>query len=177
VPQGERFSMRLLAFRGYRARGPTNLEVAFVRHLLHCIALVTGLSIPFPYAVADEKPIGTVRTYQPEAILSRQGSELDAVSGSPVHVGDRILTRRTGSIGIVFIDGSVLSLGPASEFVIDELTFRPAEKDVSFLSRMQRGTASFLSGAIGRIAPEAVRFKTPTATLGFRGTKVLIEVD
>lgn len=148
-----------------------------MRHLLHFIALVSGLSLSFPYAVADEKPIGTIRTYQPEAVLVRQGHELGAASGAPVHVGDRILTRRKGSVGIVFVDGSVLSLGPSSELVIDEYTFRPAEKDVSFLSRMTRGTASFLSGAIGRIAPEAVRFKTPKATLGFRGTKVLIKVD
>ena len=71
----------------------------------------------------------------------------------------------------------MLSLGPQTEFVIDQLTFRPAEKDVSFLSRLLHGTATFLSGAIGRISPESVQFKTPTATLGLRGTKVLIKVQ
>jgi len=148
-----------------------------MRYLFLFIALVGSLGFSASYAAAVENPIGTVRTYQPEAVVSHDGKELDAVVGTPIHVGDLIVTRRKGSIGIVFVDGSVLSLGPASEFAIDEFTFRPALKEVSFLSKMKRGTASFLSGAIGRIAPGSVKFKTPTATLGFRGTKVLIAVD
>lgn len=122
-------------------------------------------------------PIGSVKTYQPESVIVHDGIERPAEKGAPVHVGDRIVTDSDGAVGITFIDGSVLSLGPRTEFVLDEFRFNPREKDVSFLSRLQRGTATFLSGAIGRILPESVRFKTPTATLGLRGTKILIKVQ
>jgi hypothetical protein len=120
--------------------------------------------------------VGTVKTFKPESVVIRGGVEQSAEVGTPVEVGDRIVTRSDGAVGITFIDGSVLSLGPGTEFVIDEFNFEPASKDVSFLSRLTRGTATFLSGAIGRIAPGSVKFKTPTATLGLRGTKVLIHV-
>ena len=127
-------------------------------------------------ALAASEPIGTVRTYQPEASILRGGVKTPADAGVAVHAGDRLVTRRDGAVGVVFIDGSVLSLGPESEFVIEGFSFHPAEKDVSFLSTIERGTATFLSGAIGRISPEAVKIKTPTATLGLRGTKILVEV-
>ena len=130
----------------------------------------------FELARAASEPIGIVRTYRPEALIIRSGVETSADAGSAVHAGDRLVTRHDGAIGIVFIDGSVLSLGPVSEYVIDGFSFHPAEKDVSFLATIKRGTATFLSGAIGRISPESVKIKTPTATLGLRGTKVLIEV-
>jgi hypothetical protein len=127
-------------------------------------------------AFGADQPVGKVKTYQPVSFIFRNGVESPVDAGTPVHVGDRIVTRSQGAVGIIFVDGSVLSLGPDTEFIIDELTFHPAAKDVSFLSRVLHGTATFLSGAIGRISPESVKFKTPTATLGLRGTKVLIKV-
>jgi hypothetical protein len=128
-------------------------------------------------ASGADQAVGSVKTYQPESLIYRDGIQGPASVGTPIHVGDRIVTRSQGAVGITFVDGSVLSLGPQTEFIIDELTFRPAAKDVSFLSRLLRGTATFVSGAIGRISPESVQFKTPTATLGLRGTKVLIKVQ
>jgi hypothetical protein len=42
---------------------------------------------------------------------------------------------------------------------------------------MLKGTASYLSGIIGRQSPESVRFKTPEATIGIRGTQFLVKVE
>jgi hypothetical protein len=130
----------------------------------------------FDLAWATSDPIGTVRTFRPEASIIRNGVEMPTNLGSVVHAGDRLVTEHDGAIGIVFDDGSILSLGPLSEYVIEGFHFHPAEKDVSFLSLIKRGTVTFLSGAINRISPGSVKIKTPTATLGLRGTKVLIEV-
>jgi hypothetical protein len=128
-------------------------------------------------AFCTEQPIGRVKTYQPEARILRNGAEAPAAVSTPIYAGDRIVTRAHGAVGISFIDGSVLSLGPQTDFIIDDFTFHPAQKDVSFLSRLLQGTAAFLSGAIGRISPESVKIRTPTATLGLRGTKILIRVQ
>jgi len=141
------------------------------------LLLVLALLANSSAALCTERPIGRVKTYQPESRIFRNGGEEPVRVGTPIHVGDRIVTRSHGAVGITFIDASVLSLGPQTEFIIDEFTFHPIEKDVSFLSRLLQGTATFLSGAIGRIAPESVKFKTPTATLGLRGTKILIKVQ
>jgi hypothetical protein len=128
-------------------------------------------------ALCTERPIGRVKTYRPESRLVRNGVEGPIGVSTPIEVGDRIITQAHGAVGIIFIDGSVLSLGPRTELVIDDFTFHPAKKDVSFLSRLLQGTASYLSGAIGRISPGSVKFRTPTAVLGLRGTKILIKVE
>jgi hypothetical protein len=44
------------------------------------------------------------------------------------------------------------------------------------ITRMLRGTASYISGIIGRQSPESVRFQTPDATIGIRGTQFLVKV-
>lgn len=130
----------------------------------------------FASAAQATSPIGHVKTYQPEARIIRANTEIKAITGESIFSGDQITTNGSGSVGIIFIDGAVLTLGPSSRFTIDEFTFNPADKDVSFISTIIKGTMSFISGAIGRISPESVKFKTPTATLGLRGTKILVEV-
>lgn len=125
---------------------------------------------------ASDPRIGTIKTSRPEAVILHQGAEQPAQVGSRIFRGDTIVTRSDGAVGISFMDGAVLSLGPDSRFTVDDFLFKPANREVSFLSTLAKGTATFISGAIGRISPESVKFKTPTATLALRGTKILVEV-
>jgi len=41
---------------------------------------------------------------------------------------------------------------------------------------MVRGTAAYMSGLIAKISPESARFITPSASIGIRGTKMVIQV-
>lgn len=121
--------------------------------------------------------IGKIKTMKPEASIIRGDMEITADVGTEIHANDKLKTGRDGVIGIFFTDGAMLTLGPGSEFLITEYEFKPLENKTSFLSKMQKGAASYISGAIGRISPEAVKIETPTAYLGLRGTKILISVD
>lgn len=121
--------------------------------------------------------IGLVKTYEPTATIFRQGQKVTLSEGAEIFEGDTIETDASGAVGIVFTDGAVLTLGPSGKMTIEDFLFNPAEKQVSFISSIMKGTVAFFSGAINRIQPGAVKFKTPTATLGLRGTRVLIEVD
>ena len=40
-----------------------------------------------------------------------------------------------------------------------------------------KGTFSFLSGQIAKLSPDNVKLMTPDATLGIRGTKLLVKVE
>jgi hypothetical protein len=42
---------------------------------------------------------------------------------------------------------------------------------------LSRGTLSYLSGLIGKLAPESARFETPVASIGIRGTRFAMKVD
>jgi hypothetical protein len=127
-------------------------------------------------AFADTHYIGMVKTYQPEAAVLHSGIETPVDVGLKLYPGDTVITKADAAVGIIFMDGSVLSLGSETRFEIVDFLFKPAERNVSFISKVSKGTVAFTSGAIGRIAPESVKFITPTSTLGLHGTKILIEV-
>lgn len=134
------------------------------------------LSLFSSLLMADER-IALVKTYEPHAYVLRQGIQTNLQIGAEIFQGDTLVTDSGGAVGIIFSDGAVLTLGSSGSLIIENFLFKPAEKKVSFLARVIKGSVVFLSGAIGRISPGAVQFKTPTATLGLRGTKILIEVQ
>lgn len=121
--------------------------------------------------------IGLVKTFTPGATVTRQGTELELKLDSKILEGDTITTDSEGTIGITFSDGSVLTLGPDGKITVDNFLFDLAENKFSFISEILKGTVVFMSGAIGKFSPGSIRFKTPTTTLGLRGTKLVIEVD
>lgn len=136
-----------------------------------------GLLLLFSPVSMAEGRIGLVKTYEPTATVIRQGAEANLGMGAEIFQGDTIVTDSSGAVGIIFNDGAVLTLGPSGKLIVENFLFNPAEAKVSFLSRVVKGSVAFASGAIGRISPGSVQFKTPTATLGLRGTKILIEVE
>jgi hypothetical protein len=142
---------------------------------LHLFLL--GILLLFPPISMAADRIGLVKTYNPVATAIRQGLEIKLEVGTEIFEGDTIITDSDGAVGIIFSDGAVLTLGPGGKLIIENFLFKPDEKKVSFLSRILKGSVAFLSGAIGRIAPGAVQFETPTATLSLHGTKILIEVE
>lgn len=144
--------------------------------LISCFPLLLAMLL-MPFTTLGANRIGLVKTYQPEAYAIRQGVEVKLSVGSEIFEGDVLKTDSDGTVGIIFSDGAVLTLGPDGQLEVEKFLFQPDEKNVSFLSRIMQGTVSFVSGAIARISPGAVQFTTPTATLGLRGTKILIHVD
>ena len=128
-------------------------------------------------AIAADGPVGSVKTMKGAASIIRLNVTVTANIGERVFKGDVLRTGRDGSLGVAFKDDSLLSLGPNSEIVIDEFLFAPAEGKLSIVTRMLRGTAAYLSGMVGKLSPESVRFETPVASVGIRGTKLLVKID
>jgi hypothetical protein len=91
--------------------------------------------------------------------------------------GDLIKTEADSSVGLIFEDDTVMSLGPYSEITIEDFLFDPVNSKLAFVARMIHGTFSFISGQIAKLAPKKVKLETPDATLGIRGTKLLITID
>jgi len=143
---------------------------------IYYFVLFAQLWLFSPISLADAR-IGLVKTHQPIAYVIRQSVKQKLLLGAEIFQGDTIETDASGAVGIIFNDGAVLTLGSDSKLILDNFLFKPDERKVSFLTRVLKGSLVFVSGAIGRISPESVHFKTPTATLGLRGTKVLIDVQ
>ena len=130
-----------------------------------------------PDLSAADDPAGVVKFVAGEVFIASVDSSVKAVPNMKVHSGDVIRTSSEGYVGIIFDDDTVLSLGPSSEFALDDFQFDPAGQKLSFIARMLKGTFSFLSGQIANLAPQQVKLATPDATLGIRGTKLLVKVE
>ena len=141
---------------------------------LFCLALI--LVGPGSSATADAF-VGVVKTLEGGAAITRDGETIVVGTGIEIQRADIVKTDRNGFVGLVFSDDTRISMGPNTELAVDDYLFDPVEKKLSFVLRLIRGTLSFLSGQIAKLSPESVQLLMPAATIGVRGTHVLIEVD
>jgi hypothetical protein len=139
--------------------------------LLSALCLLTVVGT----AIAGET-IGLVRTVSGDATVTRGEKSLPAAPGLKLMVGDTLLTGRDGSLGVILRDESTLSIGPGSRLVLRSFLFSPSEGRYGLVARISHGTMAYLSGLIGKFAPEQVRFETPTSTIGIRGTRFAVKV-
>lgn len=128
-------------------------------------------------AQAAEAPVASIKTASGASSIIRDKSSVAAKKGNRVFQGDILKTGADGSMAIVFRDDTLLSLGPNSEITITEFLFSPAEGKLSFITKLLRGTAACVTGIIGKLSPQSVRFETPVANIGIRGTKFAVMAE
>ena len=146
-------------------------------NVLMAILLLCFLTILPKSSFAQFESIAFVDSVKGEVMIVSSEMAVKAVRYMKVNVGDSIKTGADGSVGLIFEDDTVVSLGPDSEMEVVEFLFDPAEHKLSFVARMVKGTFSFITGQIAKLAPQKVQLETPSATLGVRGTKFAVEVD
>ena len=140
-------------------------------------SIVAALVACASFAVASDGSVGTVKTVNGSASIVRGQSSLPAVVNERIFQGDTLRTGPDGSLGVILKDDTSLSLGPNSVVVVEQFLFAPAEGKLSLVTRMLKGTAVYISGIIAKLSPQSVRFETPNATIGIRGTRFLVKVD
>jgi hypothetical protein len=137
------------------------------------LSLVASLT---SVARADNSQVAQIKTVHGQAVIVRNGARTAAKIGDPLYEKDTIETGADGSIGITFVDNTVMSSGPNSQIVLEDYKFNSSNFKGSMLTDMKRGTVSMISGDIARSSPGAMKVKTPTAILAVRGTRFAIEV-
>jgi hypothetical protein len=139
-------------------------------------AIALGLAVLSPLAHAEEAPIGQVKTGAGIVQVERGPATKALAVGDRVFKSDTIVTR-AGTVGITFVDNSMMSLGPHSRLSLDTFDFDPTTQKGAFESTLKKGTLAVKSGQIVRQTPEAMRVRTPAALLGVRGTEFAVSVD
>lgn len=136
-----------------------------------------GLWVFAGAASANGEHVATFKNISGDIGIARNGTTLNAVSGSTLFVSDRIVSGTGSSAGIVFKDGTQLTLGPSTDIQVRDYAFEPKQAKFEFFVYLARGAAVYSSGMIAKLAPESVKVATPTATIGVRGTRFIIEAD
>ena len=126
----------------------------------------------------DASEIGEISELQGNGEISRQNSEdsLTAELSSDIFSFDDIRTGN-GRLAIEFLDESVVKLTEHSKLVIDEFIYDPDPSKSKLALNMASGTARFITGGLGLINKENISIKTPTASIGIRGTDFTATVD
>lgn len=140
------------------------------------LALAGSLSFA-ETAVVPDVQVATFENVSGSVGIARKNATLAAVAGMPLFVSDRITSGTNASAGIVFRDGTLFTVGPSSDVDIRDFAFEPQQAKFNFFVHLARGVAIYSSGMIGKLAPQAVKVSTPTATVGIRGTRFLITAD
>jgi len=140
------------------------------RIVLLLVVVVAALA-PAP-TLAQES--GHVKVAKGAVQIERAGQKVPAAVGAVVQAGDVVTTGADGSVGITFLDNSLLSAGPNSVLAIDRFAFDSTTHQGSFESSLKKGTLAVVSGKLAKQSPDAMKVKTPAAVLGVRGTEFLV---
>ena len=132
------------------------------------------LSLVATAALATQ-PAGIVKVSSGSVTIERAAKSQPAIPGTRVEVGDRVTTGRDSSVGITLRDNTLLSAGPNSVLVLEKFLFDSTTHAGAIDASINRGTLSVVSGKIVKQSPETVRFRTPNAILGVRGTSFIID--
>ncbi len=140
-------------------------------------ALLVAILVSAP-AIAQQpaEMIGRIQNIQGVASIQRGGTTLPGAAGTALYPGDLIRTGKPGAVGIVLTDDTTISLGSGSELSLADYAFAPREGKFALALRMVKGTFSYITGQIVRLAPDTAQVHTPDATIAVRGTKLLIEI-
>ena len=142
-----------------------------LRFILPAFVLAT-LAAPLS---ADD--IGQVKTAKGAVHIEREGQKLPATVGAKVRETDIVVTGADGSVGIAFVDNSLLSAGPNSMLAIERYAFDSTTHAGAFDTRLTRGTLAVVSGKIAKQSPDAMKVRTPAAILGVRGTEFVVRAE
>ena len=127
---------------------------------------------------ANAIDVGSISELRGIGEVIRQGSTdkvlaemaLDIFSLDDVRTGN-------GRIAIEFLDSSVVRLTEHSKLVIDDFVYDPDPNKSKLALNMASGTARFITGRLSGIKKENIFIKTPSATIGIRGTDFTTTVD
>lgn len=140
-------------------------------------ALAALLMLAGGPAVANEAHVALFKNVTGEVTVQRPAGNLAATPGMTLQVADRLVSGPGASAGIMFKDGTAVTLGPASELELRDYAFEPKDERYDFDVYLARGKAVYTSGKIGKLSPESVKVGTPTATVGVRGTRFIVEAQ
>ncbi|MFB9149376.1 FecR domain-containing protein, partial [Roseovarius ramblicola] len=127
-------------------------------------------------AVPQGIPIGQVETLEGTARAQRSdGTVVELEVGAKVYQNDVVITDPGGNVSLTFADGTIFTLASGSRMVLDELIYSTDSEENSAAFSLVEGSFVFIAGQVAKTGDMDVT--TPSATMGIRGTTVLVDVQ
>jgi hypothetical protein len=154
-----------------------------MRTTLRSFLLAATLALFVPAAAMASDPAPAVSDAIGEVISLNGTVSAEGADGAvrklgldqPVTPGDVVVTGSRSNVEILFKDRSVLSQGPDSRTALDDYVYAADPSASKMLLKLGAGTFRYVTGEIVKRNPDAFALKTPTTTIGIRGTEVFAE--
>lgn len=140
---------------------------------LICALALIGLTTSSFATTKLHYPIGEIAFMEGEAFSHKKGHQKVLKQGDLIYLQNKIETKESSRVLIVFIDDTEISLGEDTELVIDEYIFDPydaQENKGRFV--FPKGDFLWTSGLIADKKDSDVQLLTPRGSIGIRGTTV-----
>lgn len=121
--------------------------------------------------------VGQIKVSRGIVALERGGQKFPAPVGVRLKENDVILTEANGSVGLMFNDNSILSMGPNGEVVLERYAYDSTTYLGAFDAFVKRGAVSIEAGNLANAAPESVRVKTPQAEVRGQARNFAVNVE
>lgn len=125
-------------------------------------------------AAMAQQEIGSVQRLEPQG--TRQPPQQAAIPlalNSRLFSRDSVQTSAQGRLEFRFDDGSRMDVGPSSQVTLDDYVYQPGGRGARASLAVARGAMRFRTGDMQR---DGLRIRTPTATMGVRGTDFVVVV-
>ncbi len=126
-------------------------------------------------AAAAAKVVGHVVKMTGSASVVRNGVTITLNNGDTVLQNDVVQTGSGSSVGLVMIDGTTFNLSAGARLMLNDLTYDASSTANSSLFTLVQGAASFVAGQVAKTGD--MKVGTPVATMGIRGTAVILDIS
>ena len=126
-------------------------------------------------AAAAAKVVGHVVKLTGSASIVRNGVTIDLNNGDMVYQNDVVQTGSGSSVGLVMIDGTTFNLSANARLMLNDLTYDASSTSNASLFTLVQGAANFVAGQVAKTGD--MKVGTPAATMGIRGTAVILDIS
>ena len=124
---------------------------------------------------AAAKVVGHVVKMTGSASIVRNGVTIDVNNGDNVYQNDVVQTGSGSTLGLVMIDGTTFNLTANARLMMNDLTYDATSTSNTSLYTLVQGAATFVAGQVAKTGD--MKVSTPVATMGIRGTAVILDVN
>ncbi len=122
---------------------------------------------------ASAQQVGTATAVNPTTESTPPGSStVNLTVGANIVHKERIRTTPSGSVQLLFVDKSTLSIAPNTNILIDEYVYDPHSNSGHMLTNLTEGALRFVGGALSHQGEASIT--TQDAAIGIRGGTVTV---
>ena len=134
------------------------------------LLLASAMLIANPAAAQD---VGTATAVNPTSESTPPGSATQTLTiGAHIIHKEHIHTSPSGSVQLLFLDKSTLSIAPNTSIVIDEFIYDPNSGKGHMLTTLTEGALRYVGGELSHQGEATIQ--TANATIGIRGGTVTV---